>query len=121
MFHDTEILTKRLHDRSINNLDKEAGPHLHLVVFIQIYCNNSFETLLMPLVNWEAPLQLFFLRTDFDNAWLKFFTSIRRTLPTFFLEKLRTFLVNQIRNFVHQNDPQGEEGEKHPYTFRGLL
>jgi hypothetical protein len=24
--HDAENLTKRLHDRSINNLDKEAGP-----------------------------------------------------------------------------------------------
>jgi len=122
--HDAESLTKRSHDRSINKLDKEAGTHLHLVVVIQIYLNNSFETLLMPLVNWEAPSQFFLLPTDFENVWLKFFTSIRRTLPTFFREKLRTFLVNQFRNFVHQNDGQGvvgEEGEKHPYTFRGLL
>ena len=107
---------------SITLIKRQATPYL--VVFIQIDRNNSSETLLMPLVNWEAPLQLFFLRTDFDSAWLKFFTSIRRTLPTFFREKLRTFLVNQIRNLVHQNDPQGvvgEEGEKHPYTFRGLL
>ena len=122
--HDAESLTKRLYNRSINNLDKEAGPHLHLVVFIQIYRDNSFETLLMPLVNWEAPSQLFLRRTDFENVWPKFFTSIKRTLPTFFREKLRTFLVNQFRNFVHQNDAQGvvgEEEEKHPYTFRGLL
>lgn len=95
--------------------------HISILLFLlQIYLNNSFETLPMLLVDWEAPLRLFLLLTDFENVWLKFFTSIRRMLLTFFRKKLRTFLANQLRNFVHQNDAQGvvgEEGEKHPYTF----